>query len=488
MEVQGKPNVRIIKGSRVSSKTEIERFLASFSDRPGFLAGSVSNFEAVSRDKRLYDKDKDLFGNIEFQIPADFFPNVNVVIGAMGSGKTKGAFDNLQAAYPDHHKVIHDPKTEQIVKFYNPAKGDIIIGHPDARSVIWDILGEIRKDKQKAMSIFLNMLLVIQGESKEKQWANYAAGDLTWMATETLKLAKSPADYAEIWFDCYVKRKRQAGDDSLKTGSLGTAEPVVNLIFQMYHIADQDKRRLVTVEDIANARNVFLCNRTDFAQQLSIINNALLAMLVAYDMARPSVERGDVEKYIFYLLDEFLTFRLDPDSEKSLLTLCRDRGISVWLGMQYLPHDKERLKAVMASNYARVVYSSGDTDTIEYFSKSSDAIVYQFYAPKESVGTGQESLLGGPTFNKNDDWVNVDTRQITEDVISQMTPYVAYLELKINEPGIPKLKIKTFLKPVHMITPARNPQWVESEVAKNAPFISEFLVGHNNEDEEVANG
>lgn len=467
-----KSDIRLIKGVRISSKQEVESFLDANKEKPGFLAGSASNFEVVKRDSYLYDTKTDLYGNIDLKIPADRFPNVNLVVGAMGSGKTN-FLDNLIAKYIDNHKIIHDPKMEEVPKFFNPAKGDIMIGHPDARSVVWDIFGEIKKDKQKGRVIFENMLNAIRGDSKEGQeWVTYGVQRLMRLVTETLSYNPQPRDYAGTFLDCYNAYKKSIGDDRFETSALGTAEPVIELIFQMYFIADNDNRQLVTVEDIAKARNVFLCNRTDFVQQLTIINNALLAMIIGHDMARPEVKRGDIDNYSFYILDEFLTFKLDQGSEKALLTLCRAKGVSVWLGMQYLPQDKERLSMITASRYATVIFSPGDAYTVEEVSKLSGDILYQ---RQEYNLTMQDSgsMFSASSPSQAETWLNVETKQIPKEVLQELSPYVAYLELSVKDPGVQSVNIKTFIKPVLVVAPAKNPDWVASDVVREAPFLSE---------------
>jgi len=485
-----KPPIRLIKGYRITTKAELDKFTETYKDGHGFLAGSASNIEVAKFDSYLYDK-ADIYGNYDLRIPADRFANANVVIGAQGSGKTN-FIDNLIASFPDNRKIIHDPKMEAVQKFYNPKKGDIIIAYPHAESVIWDVLGEIAKDKDRGQIIFENMVNATQGDSKDDyQWVIYARDRLMRLANETLELASDPKDYAATWLDRYAKLRAEIGDDRFETSALGTAEPIIDLIFRMYFIAWKDNRRLVTVDDIAKARNVFLCNTTKHAQQLKIINNALLALLVGYDMARPKVKRGDLKNYIFYILEEYLNFKLDVDSETALLTMCRAKGVSVWLLMQFLPKDEEKRKRIMASRYASVVFSTGDIDTIETFSKQSVDITYQRY--DTNMSTGQDNSLlsaAGPSFTDN--WITVETKQLTKDVLLSLSPYVAYLELELKDPGVPTVTIKTFFRPVHVIAPEKNPEWFYSDVARNAPFLADYMGGGNADDdedlEEVSNG
>lgn len=471
--------IRIKKGRKITTLSELRSYQQGLSDKPCMLLGSASNCEVVRADVALY-AEAEMYGKERVYLPYEGMAAVNLIVGAMGRGKTNFLY-NLILSRPDSNMIIHCPKGEYNVSFYDADK-DMIVAYPDCGSVIWDVFGEIKQDRQVGDLIWRNMLGAIRGDSKEGQeWIDYACAWLAKLAgsiiDQDLPLEDIPAEIIRL----YKEFKQEVGDSKtgMQSDALGTAAPVFNLLFQMYQVGVEDNRTFVTVSDMTKARRVFLCNSKQFAAQLNIVNNALLSCLINTYLSRPNITREQVERYSYFILDEYLTFKLDSESENALLTLCRSKGVSVWLGMQHLPADKSKLTGNTASRYATIVFRVDDDHTRTEIEKLTDDLEYQRKEMTMSLGSDGSmiSMSGGVTLNET--LVDIKTKQVPREVLSNLTAHVAFVE--INDL---KGRYRMFVKPPFIAT-IKNPcrinkakgeeGFLYSDVARFAKRLEEVI-------------
>ena len=145
--------------------------------------------------------------------------------------------------------------------------------------------------------------------------------------------------------------------------------------------------------------------------------------------------------------------------------------------MQRLPTEKDRLAQLTASRYVTAVFKLDDAYTQEEIEKLSGDIHYQRKETLMSMADsgGMVSMGGGPSLNET--LVDVTTKQITRDLLGEISPYVAYLEINdLNG------RYRTFLRPVYtklLKNPARisvsteEEGFLYSDVARFAPRIEE---------------
>jgi len=431
MGTQKSVNIRLKAGEKITSLQDLRRWQASVSGDK-MLLGSASNHEVVKKDTALYSDD-DLYTRERVYLPYEGMAAVNLAIGPMGSGKTN-LLNSIIYSRPEANMIIHDRKGEYNVSFYDPEK-DIIVAYPDKWSVIWDVFAEIKKDRQIGELIWRNMLLSVRGgdDNKEgEEWVTYAVSWLMKLAGRIIDGNVALVDIPVEIVRLFKEFKADVGTQQtgMQSDALGTASPVFNLLFQMYNIGVRDDRYFVTVTDMTKVRRVFICNSKQFSAQLDIVNNALLACLVNHYLSRPNIPREQTDRYSYFILDEFLTFKLDKESETALLTLCRSKGVSVWLGMQHLPDDKKRTTTITASRYMTAVFRLDDKHTRDEIEALTDDVEYQRHESTLSLGdTGSlVSLTGGLTMNEA--LVDLKTKQVSKAVLADLTPYVAYVEVK----------------------------------------------------------
>lgn len=473
--------IRIKQGRKITTLEELREFQAEIVGNK-WLFGSASNYEVVHHDSVLYSEG-DLYTKERLYVPVEGMAAVNVIAAAMGRGKTT-VINNLITSFPDHRMIINDPKSEFCLSFFD-AKKDVLMSYMDEHGVVLHVFKVIQQDPQMADLIFTNMLLQVRGGEENKdgmEWVTYGVNWLCKLAARinegNIPLENIPVEIVRLFKE--FKAETAGMQTGMQSDALGTAAPVFNLLFQMYYIGTRDKRRFVTIEDIMEARRVFMCNDPRFAKQIDILNNALLACVINAFLSRPNVPRECTDKYTFFVLDEYLTFKLDKASETNLLTLCRSKGLSVWLGMQHLPTSKEKLTSITASRYLTVFFRLDDDNTPKEADNLMEPLEYQRreYTVSLSDSNSLASMSGG--VNINETWVDVKTKQVPREVLTSLSPHVAYIEINDLYMGRHRtfarpVYVKTLTNPVRVNEETGEEGFLYSDVARHAPRIDEVM-------------
>jgi len=94
------------------------------------------------------------------------------LIGTTGTGKSTAICEMLTAALARGDRaVIADPDGGYLRRFYQPARGDLILNPFDPRSAKWDLFGEIRNDYDVDQ---LARSLIPDHEGQDRSWRGYA--------------------------------------------------------------------------------------------------------------------------------------------------------------------------------------------------------------------------------------------------------------------------------------------------------------------------
>ncbi|MGA8707322.1 MAG: type IV secretion system DNA-binding domain-containing protein, partial [Steroidobacteraceae bacterium] len=99
------------------------------------------------------------------------------IIGTTGTGKSTAIRELLSSALLRGHRVvIADPDGSYLRRFYDAERGDVILNPFDARSVRWNLFGEIRQPYDAEQ---LARSLLPDPESGDRTWCGYARTLLT---------------------------------------------------------------------------------------------------------------------------------------------------------------------------------------------------------------------------------------------------------------------------------------------------------------------
>jgi type IV secretory pathway TraG/TraD family ATPase VirD4 len=153
-------------------------------------------------------------------IPLSDEPKHFKLIGTTGTGKSTAIQEILKSALVRGDRaVIADPDGGYLRRFYDPARGDIVLNPFDARSVKWDLFGEIKNlydVDQLARS------LIPDHGGPDRSWRDYARTFFTAVTRQSYEGGVD--DVGELYRLLVV-----AGADELRTLVKGTpAQPFLD--------------------------------------------------------------------------------------------------------------------------------------------------------------------------------------------------------------------------------------------------------------------
>jgi type IV secretory pathway TraG/TraD family ATPase VirD4 len=94
------------------------------------------------------------------------------LIGTTGTGKSTAIAELLEGALARGDRAVFaDPDGGYAARFYNPARGDVILNPFDTRSRKWDVFGELRTDYDYDQ---LARSLIPEGTGSDRVWRTYA--------------------------------------------------------------------------------------------------------------------------------------------------------------------------------------------------------------------------------------------------------------------------------------------------------------------------
>ena len=189
-------------------------FLASvMGEHKGPQAGDVMRGAQLStadrwhkRTQRMQAKDASVISLAGLAIDRADEPKHFLLMGTTGTGKSVAIRELLRGAEGRGDRaIIADPDGGFLSRFYDPARGDIILNPFDARSAAWDMMGEVPNDfaaEQLAAS-----LVPSPGGTADSTWAARARtlltailrrGRLTGIDTAEVYRLFAIADRAEL--------------------------------------------------------------------------------------------------------------------------------------------------------------------------------------------------------------------------------------------------------------------------------------------------
>ncbi|MBC3864322.1 type IV secretion system DNA-binding domain-containing protein [Undibacterium jejuense] len=125
------------------TKYQIKRGLFEAEDK--FIEGQkLVESEELSNLTR--EKSKGGFEIGSVPIPDALLQRNFAFIGNPGTGKSRAIFRFLDSARPNMKAVVYDRTGDYVERYYNPARGDIILNPFDARCANWSIFSDLKEE------------------------------------------------------------------------------------------------------------------------------------------------------------------------------------------------------------------------------------------------------------------------------------------------------------------------------------------------------
>ncbi len=478
--------IKILAGSKISSQAEILNYLAQNQlPDPSWLIGGEGErlmmYAGVAHCDPVVDYNHLLYGDADrfvqmLWLPIKAMSKTTLAIGQMGAGKSSYFKSKLaMLSYPKGYErkdtgefhifkspaFIHDIKGEYLEAFYDPEAGDIIINHLDARGVCWDLLSEIQDDPLLAKGILEGMAAASKENRGKDIWSTTGA---SWLV-RCIEEASADSIRREEFEEYLVKKWEQYNEEVTEAGNkseqsaLFTIRPVWEALRRLYHIGTGASRKWVTVKDILAAPRAFMVLRDEYKEEMFIINQGILSAVFKRLLSRPDVR--SLHDYHMLILDEYLSFNVDPSVESSVLTLARSKGMMIDLGMQYLPHNPERRARITSTRFLALVWKCGVEETVREIENWSPEIEFE---ESRSVSSWSE---GGPhtSTTTSEQTHKYCTKQVPASVLRDLPEYgVCFAEIQAS----PK-PIRTFLKMPEFRAARVNEPFVICPVARKSP-------------------
>lgn len=467
--------VRIMEGRRISTLAEIERFIEGVGQaktRPMFI-GNASNVPAYLNDSDLYSKDE-VYSKTPLYINPAGLNKVNLFIGPQGSGKSVFV-EQFVHNHPNHQMLIFDAKREWMKWAYDPER-DILVSLPDSRGACWDVIGEIINNPSLQRTIWKTMLQTVRGKgnNNDQQWDTYAMPYL-FRLVDLIQKSDLPREEWYITIAAAYKTFKEESTGEMDQSGLGTAIPVISMIFKLYYVGGCESRQWFSISELEKYRRIFVPDYPLYSESVSMLNNALISMLSNKVMSRDDLTEADYEKDWFFIFEEFLTLKINDEILDDLTTKCRSKRVNLFFLIQTIEKESEKLKEKLgklkASRAIIVSFGTGDDETAKTISEMSESLIYRKRENQET--DSQHGILGfiNPGSGENENWVERKVRQIPSELMMSLPKFVGYLHIMGQDQG----QIKTFVAAPYINAPKIHKDYIESDFFTHAPEMEVLI-------------
>jgi len=297
----------------------------------------------------------------------------NLILGKMGSGKTKFIQNIINQWLKTNRKmIIHDTKGEFASYYYNEDT-DYILNYLDTRGAYWDFFEDIDRGLsiEKVKNFFNLYFHAVNGESNDKFWENNATQRFEKFFYEMLfDIANSNEEDKFYSFLKRLKRyfsEAKNNDDKTEKSISVTLESAVDIFFKQYTQKKLNRKRFLITEFFESKNSkIFLHTISEVSEANTPFLGALLTLIIKYQFS--FAEKAKEEDYVLYVLDEYLKFfnLLDKNMKEELHTLARSAGILLLPAIQFLPKNEEARQILTASYQNLFVFKVSDLDTLKY--------------------------------------------------------------------------------------------------------------------------
>lgn len=299
--------------------------------------------------------------------------------GRPGTGKTilfSRVIENLRAR--NAKAIIHDLQGDYVSRFYD-SKTDLIFNPFDKRCVGWNVFNEI-ENRMDVTAVAHS--LIPTSFSQDQFWPNTARELFTAILICCQKNNKQTNGmiYNILKSENEMMYKLLAGTEGCELGAKHIA-PDSKSTKDVISSMNQFTSCFEFMQDITGdfkIKNWLLNDKGGFLFMTNYSKTGdstkpLLALLV--DLMAREIQSlpGDLNRRIFFILDEFPGLQ-KIDSMVKLLVQARSKGASVWIATQDTGqidkiYGREIKDSIVNACSTRTIFGLSDPNTAEYFSK-----------------------------------------------------------------------------------------------------------------------
>ncbi|MEM5867919.1 MAG: type IV secretion system DNA-binding domain-containing protein, partial [Candidatus Aenigmatarchaeota archaeon] len=382
------------------------------------------------KNKILYRKYKNIT-QTDIYVNGDDLCKSVLVIGAMGSGKSV-FIKNLLAQGKYKRALIFDVKGEYLEQFYRADK-DILYNVYDERSLLWDMISDVRENEALAQ-VIAEAIAEQLSETNRDFWITAAT---RLFKNALLYSARKNLGYAGIieYLKRY-KKKALESDNKTELSIYTTLEQVIDVIrfcakLEEYYLEQERYDKFFRINDFIEKEgsNLFITASVLYAKAQMPLLNAFISAVLATLLSRP-----DNKDYTFCVLDEFLSLKLPEALETQLFTTARSKGLQLCLGMQYIPadHRRERTKQlILNSRYITVIFKTVEPKTLEIIEQNFGEIEHVSIQTTITASQSESFMPLGPnsyfplkTTMQSASTSEQTQRQFTKIITKQMVAFL----------------------------------------------------------------
>ena len=298
----------------------------------------------------------------------------SLIVGKMGTGKTE-FLKNIMVQWLETGRkmVVHDTKGE-FTSFFYDEDTDFILNMADKRGFYWDFFEDIDKGMKPGdvLNIFFKAYFkATNGESNDKFW-------------ETASYVRFQEIFNEVAFDKTIRTEDKyeaflikltkyfkdtlAGNNKTEQSIAITLQTACNIFYESYALKKLGRKKFSIIdffnEDTPN--KIFLHTISKVQKEMIPFITAFLELFFRYQLTYR--EKAKKERYILYVLDEYLSFfnLMDEKTRTEVHTKARSAGALLLPAVQYLPSDDKVAQDLTASLINIVAFNMTDNKMIKY--------------------------------------------------------------------------------------------------------------------------
>lgn len=307
-----------------------------------------------------------------------------LLAGATGSGKSQAFYQIIQAARKrGDGGICGDVNAEMLGRFFDPARGDILLSPLDSRTANWSPLAEIfgTCDADR-----ISKSIIPDGDGSSADWNHYSQGLIAAVLTKVwsengknfeltnLLLSATNEELAEALAGTHSALLFATGAERMLSSIRAITSTYCKPLSFLNPTVGCDGFSITKfVQDEAKHQRgawLFMPARDDFFGSVRTLVAGQIDIAISALLSAPDDER----RRIWFVIDEFATWG-KISGVLDLLTKARKKGGAAALGLQTISQIREAYgqhsaQTILASLGNWLTLRTGDAETAEYMSKA----------------------------------------------------------------------------------------------------------------------